>query len=257
MLEECWQDVAKVLTPQGRQRSRRGVHTLMSDYVASTTARAIDRRRAFSTLARIPGREPATLRELTRAPSGRRESSRNSPWTTYSSRSSGIVRRVLVLDESGDDVAVVTRFLSHLADSGYSPNTLCAYAYDLRHLASFLDEHGLTWSEFRPSTALSFLAYPRRRRSSRPAQRLGLTMATGQGRLLSPATVARALAATSSFFEWAMTAIRNPAQGLQRRRALQQRSAVRRWGQSSTAGASHGARAAADAVAPSAEHPGG
>lgn len=97
----------------------------------------------------------------------------------------GIVRRVLVLDESGDEVAVVTRFLSHLGDSGYSPNTLCAYAYDLRYLASFLDEHGVTWSEFRPSTAVSFLAYLRRLPSRRPAQRLGLTVATGQGRLLS------------------------------------------------------------------------
>lgn len=110
------------------------------------------------------------------------------------------------VDESGDQVALVTRFLSHLGDSGYSPNTLCAYAYDLRHLASFLDEHDMSWSEFRPSTALSFLAYLRRLPSRRPAQRLGLTVATGEGRLLSPATVARVLAATSIFFEWAIAA---------------------------------------------------
>ena len=71
----------------------------------------------------------------------------------------GIVRRVVLLDESGAEVEMVTRFLSHLADSGYSPNTLCAYAYDLRCLASFLGELDMTWSEFRPSTALTFLAY--------------------------------------------------------------------------------------------------
>lgn len=118
----------------------------------------------------------------------------------------GIVRRVVLLDDAGDEVATVTRFLSHLSDSGYSPNTLCAYAYDLRHLVSFLDRQGMTWSEFRPSTALEFLAYLRRVPSRRPAQRLGLGVATGEGRLLSAATVARMLAATSSFFEWAIAA---------------------------------------------------
>lgn len=118
----------------------------------------------------------------------------------------GIVRRVVLLDDAGDEVALVTRFLSHLSDSGYSPNTLCAYAYDLRHLVSFLDRQGMTWSGFRPSTALEFLAYLRRIPSRRPAQRLGLGVATGEGRLLSAATVARVLAATSSFFEWAIAA---------------------------------------------------
>lgn len=121
-------------------------------------------------------------------------------------RDGGIVRRVVLLDDAGDDVVLVTRFLSHLSDSGYSPNTLCAYAYDLRHLVAFLGLHDLAWSEFRPSTALEFLAYLRRVPSRRPAQRLGLAVATGQGRLLSAATVARILAATSSFFEWLIAA---------------------------------------------------
>jgi integrase len=119
-------------------------------------------------------------------------------------RDGGIVRRVVLLDDAGDEVELVARFLSHLSDSGYSPNTLCGYAYDLRHLVSFLDQRGMAWSEFGPSTALEFLAYLRRVPSRRPAQRLGLTVATGNGRLLSAATVARVLAATSSFFEWAI-----------------------------------------------------
>jgi len=118
----------------------------------------------------------------------------------------GIVRRVVLVDDEGEDVVLVTRFLSHLGDSGYSPNTLCGYAYDLRHLASFLDQHDMTWSEFKPSSALEFLAYLRRVPSRRPAQRLGLAAADGRGRLLSPASVARVLAATSSFFEWAIAA---------------------------------------------------
>jgi site-specific recombinase XerD len=118
----------------------------------------------------------------------------------------GIVRRVRLLDDAGDEVVPVTRFLSHLTDSNYSPNTVCAYAYDLRHLAQFLDQHALGWNDFRPPTALEFLAYLRRVPSRRPAQRLGLSVATEQGRLLSAATVQRVLAATSSFFEWAIAA---------------------------------------------------
>jgi integrase len=121
-------------------------------------------------------------------------------------RERGIVQRVVLLDDAGDEVVPVTRFLSHLTDSNYSPNTVCAYAYDLRHLVGFLDRQAIGWNEFRPSTALEFLGYLRRVPSQRPAQRLGLTVATEQGRLLSPATVQRVLAATSSFFDWAIAA---------------------------------------------------
>lgn len=121
-------------------------------------------------------------------------------------RENGIVRRVTLLDDAGAEVVTVNRFLSHLTNSNYSPNTVCAYAYDLRHLARFLDRQAMAWNDFRPSTALGFLAYLRRVPSRRPAQRLGLTVATEQGRLLSAATVQRVLAATSSFFEWAIAA---------------------------------------------------
>ena len=119
-------------------------------------------------------------------------------------RENGIVRRVVLLDDRGNEVAPVNRFLSHLTDSDYSPNTVCACAYDLRHLVQFFDQQGLGWNDFRPSSALEFLACLRRVPSRRPAQRLGLTVATERGRLLSAATVQRVLAATSSFFEWAI-----------------------------------------------------
>jgi len=118
----------------------------------------------------------------------------------------GIVRRVVLLDDAGSEVEPVTRFLAHLSDVNYSPNTMCAYAYDLRHLAQFLAERSLSWNDFFPPTAFEFLGYLRRVPSRRPAQRLGLTVATEQGRLLSAATVQRVLAATSSFFDWAIAA---------------------------------------------------
>ncbi len=118
----------------------------------------------------------------------------------------GIVRSVVLLDDAGGAIEPVNRFLAHLGDANYSPNTVCAYAYDLRHLAVFLEERSLGWNDFSPATALEFLGYLRRVPSRRPAQRLGLTVATEQGRLLSAATVQRVLAATSSFFEWAIAA---------------------------------------------------
>ena len=121
-------------------------------------------------------------------------------------REGGIVRRVALLDDAGHEVVSITRFLSHLSDAEYSPNTVCAYAYDLRHLVRFLDVRSLGWNDFRPATALDFLGYLRHVPSARPAQRLGLTVATEQGRLLSAATVQRVLAATSSFFNWAIAA---------------------------------------------------
>jgi integrase/recombinase XerD len=123
----------------------------------------------------------------------------------------GIVRRVILLDDAGVEVEPVSRFLAHLGDANYSPNTMCAYAYDLAHLARFLEQGAIGWDEFRSSTALEFLGYLRRVPSRRPAQRLGLTVVTGQGRLLSPATVQRVLAATSSFFDWAIAAERYTA----------------------------------------------
>ncbi|WP_234376663.1 site-specific integrase [Streptomyces sp. CB01201] len=35
-------------------------------------------------------------------------------------------------------VAAACRFLDHLIDRGFSPHTICAYAYDLRRLFTFL-----------------------------------------------------------------------------------------------------------------------
>lgn len=91
-------------------------------------------------------------------------------------------------------------------DAGYSPHTVCAYGYDLRYLFLFLKSEGMDWTQFRSSTALSLLGFLRRLPGRRPAQRLGLALATEHGRLLAPATVQRALAATSSFYDWAIAA---------------------------------------------------
>ncbi|WP_217369810.1 site-specific integrase [Nonomuraea antri] len=125
-------------------------------------------------------------------------------------REGGIVRRVRLVDEAGEPVSPVCRFLAHLADREFSPNTLSAYGYDLRYLFLFLTQEGLDWQEFRPPNVLRLLAFLRRLPSRRPAQRLGMAVVTDTGewpgRLLSPATVDRILAAVSSFYDWAIVA---------------------------------------------------
>lgn len=123
---------------------------------------------------------------------------------------SGIVRRVRLVDQGGEPIGVACRFLDHLNDRGFSPNTLRAYGYDLKCLFTFLAQEGMDYRDFRPPDALRLLGFLRRRPSRRAAQRLGLTVVVGgedlPGRLLSPATVNRILAAVSSFFDWAIVA---------------------------------------------------
>ncbi|MGO9158736.1 tyrosine-type recombinase/integrase [Mycobacterium sp.] len=125
-------------------------------------------------------------------------------------RDGGIVRRVRLVDDEGEPVGPVCRFLGHLADREFSPNTLSAYGYDLKYLFMFLDHEGLDWQDFRAPHTLALLGFLRRVPSRRPAQRLGLTVIVdgqdGPSGLLSPATVDRILAAVSSFYDWAIAA---------------------------------------------------
>ncbi|GGT21382.1 hypothetical protein GCM10010222_74220 [Streptomyces tanashiensis] len=125
-------------------------------------------------------------------------------------RDGGVVRRVRLVDGDGEQVTAACRFLDHLVDRGFSPQTICAYAYDLRGLFAFLAGEGTDWREFRGPDALRLLAFLRRAPSRRPAQRLGLTVVVGgpeaPGSLLAPATVNRILAAVASFHDWAVVA---------------------------------------------------
>ena len=118
-------------------------------------------------------------------------------------RTGGIVRGVSLVGQDGMAVQPVCRFLRHVLDSGGSPNTAAAYGYDLKYLFEFLAEARIEWEAFSPVVAMEFLGWLRSRPSRQPAQRLGLAAAVPGGRSLAPATVARVLAAVSSFYGWA------------------------------------------------------
>ncbi|MGI5401417.1 tyrosine-type recombinase/integrase [Streptomyces sp. CA-135486] len=108
---------------------------------------------------------------------------------------------VRLVDAAGELVAEVDEFLRLLAVRAYSPNTVRAYAHDLQKLFLFLGEVELT-AEFTPARATEFLLWLRLVSSSRRAQRLDLAVVAGQGRVLSPKTCNRIMAAVSSFYEF-------------------------------------------------------
>src|SRR5712692_61866 len=83
-----------------------------------------------------------------------------------------------LLDENDQPIPVVSGFMRHLRARGYSPNTLSAYVFDLLHFMSFLQEQQLTYQEFTPPHALTFLEYLNALPSRKQAQRLGLVLAT-------------------------------------------------------------------------------
>ena len=62
-----------------------------------------------------------------------------------------------------DDVPVVAieRYLSYLSDIERSPNTVKAYAHDLKDYFVFLGHHGVDWREARPEDVGEFVAWLR------------------------------------------------------------------------------------------------
>jgi len=123
-----------------------------------------------------------------------------------------------LLDDKGRAVEEVDGFLRYLAARGDSPNTLEAYAYDLLRFHRFLEERGLGYGDFTPAVSLAYLEHLRGARSqNRAARRLSpVLVADGEGAdassvgapggrpatRLSPASVNRAIACVSSFFEF-------------------------------------------------------
>jgi len=116
-----------------------------------------------------------------------------------------------LLNDDGQPMPTVSGFMRHLRARGCSPNTLSAYAYDLLHFMSFLQEQQLTYDDFRPPHALLFLEYLSELPSEKAARRLGLVLSTttasgASATRLSPSTINRVFAAVSSFYEYLILA---------------------------------------------------
>jgi integrase len=98
-----------------------------------------------------------------------------------------------------DDVPVVPvdRFLAYLTDIGRSPNTVKAYAHDLKDYWGFLGFRGLDWREARLEDVGEFVAWLQLPPAGRSGEVAVLPSAVAE---VSVLTVNRKLAAVSSFY---------------------------------------------------------
>jgi integrase/recombinase XerD len=98
-----------------------------------------------------------------------------------------------------DDVPVVPvdRFLAYLTDIGRSPNTVKAYAHDLKDFWECLARRGLDWREARLEDVGEFVAWLQLPPAGRSGVVAALPSAVPQ---VSVATVNRKLAAVSAFY---------------------------------------------------------
>lgn len=102
----------------------------------------------------------------------------------------------------GADLSVVEpaeAFLAYLHAVDRSPNTVRAYAHDLRDWFAFLDAMGLVWSGVRLEHVGRFVAWLRLPPAARDGRVVALPSAVAY---CTPATVNRKLAAVSSFYEF-------------------------------------------------------
>jgi integrase/recombinase XerD len=97
-----------------------------------------------------------------------------------------------------DDVPVVPvdRFLAYLTDIGRSPNTVKAYAHDLKDYWGFIGFRGLDWREARLEDVGEFVAWLQ----LPPAGRSGAVAVPSAAAQVTAATVNRKLAAVSAFY---------------------------------------------------------
>src|SRR3954451_21297849 len=100
----------------------------------------------------------------------------------------------------GDDVVPVVpvdRFLAYLTGIGRSPNTVKAYAHDMKDLWQFLGFRGLDWREARLEDIAEFVVWLRLPAAGRAGEVAVLPSSVPE---VSVTTVNRKLAAVGSFY---------------------------------------------------------
>jgi integrase/recombinase XerD len=133
---------------------------------------------------------------------------------------------IALIDDDEIEIPLVSKFLRALTARGCSPNTLIAYAHDLKHFYSFLNAQDLSPEQFTVRRSPEFLIYlDQERYQARVPGKRGTAVVT-----LSAATRNRILAAVSTFYEYliltgATDNLQNPFDpgGNKRRPSLPQR----------------------------------
>jgi integrase/recombinase XerD len=103
-----------------------------------------------------------------------------------------------VLGDDGVPVEPVERFLAYLTDIERSPNTVKAYAHDLKDYWGFLAHRGLDWREVRLEDIGEYVAWLR----LPPAGRDGVVaVLPSAGSHVGAVTINRKLAALAAFYQ--------------------------------------------------------
>ena len=103
-----------------------------------------------------------------------------------------------VVGPAGLPVEPVDRFLGYLQVLPRSPNTVAAYAYDLRGFVEFLDGQRVHWTEVEVDHLARFVRW-----LEQPASNVALLPGAEPAR--APASVARAVNAVNSFYDYHAT----------------------------------------------------
>jgi site-specific recombinase XerD len=103
-----------------------------------------------------------------------------------------------VIGRDGKPIEPVERYLAYLTDVERSPNTVKAYAHDLKDWFVFLERRGLDWREVRLEDAGEFVAWLRLPPAGRDGRVVVLPSAQGH---CGDATVNRKLSAVSAFYQ--------------------------------------------------------
>src|SRR5258708_29474157 len=103
------------------------------------------------------------------------------------------IRSWTVLGDDDVPVILVDRFLAYLTDIGRSPNTVKAYAHDLKDYWSFIGFRGLDWCEARLEDVGEFVAWLQLPPVGRAGGGAGLPSGTARG---SASTVTRHVTAS-------------------------------------------------------------
>ena len=112
-----------------------------------------------------------------------------------------------VLGDEGGPVEPVERYLAYLTDIERSPNTVKAYAHDLKDWFGFLDVRGLDWREVRLEDLGEFVAWLRLPPTGRAG---GVAMLPSAEHHCSAVTVNRKLSAVSGLYTFHCTPRRRP-----------------------------------------------
>ena len=97
------------------------------------------------------------------------------------------------------ELSLINDYLSYVADRGYSPRTVRAYAFDLLHFARWLAGDGTGLGEVDTGILLRYLAANRTERRDGQDENV-IPLARGSASGFAPATINRRMAAISGLF---------------------------------------------------------